>query len=146
MISTSHYKPYFAKLLESSTYQKSLKGVVSTSKPILPKLLVANLKTTKSAQKFPPTTAPDLEQNTCLCGCIIFACMQYKNRYNRTHIHKIQDCVYIYKEITLWGPSQDAPFNFISWYVLKTIYFMYEQDQFVIQSSYVLFNPILLFG
>ena len=43
------------------------------------------------------------------------------------------------------GPSQDAPFDLILWYIAKTIPTFKEQDQFVIWSSHVFFNLLLLF-
>ena len=42
-------------------------------------------------------------------------------------------------------PAQDVPFNLIIWYVSKTIYFIYEYYQFMIQISYVSLDLFLLF-
>ena len=81
--------------------------MVLTSTPLLPNLLVAHLKTTKTAYKFPQTTAPYLEKTiACAVASFSLACSA-QNHYNRSHIHKISDLGYIYKTITPWPIHQN---------------------------------------
>ena len=51
--------------------------MVSTYTPVLPKLLVAHLKTKTSAYILPQTTAPYLEQNNYRYGYKTFVRMRY---------------------------------------------------------------------
>ena len=67
--------------------------------------------------------------------------IQKPDKFSRINWLAWDDMFYTYFTNRL-VTAQDVPFALILWYVEKIIYFSYEQDQFLIKSSDLIFDCI----